>query len=158
MGTYPASKVDKAAVLLMFEQLFEETRKYGSAIRPGENTSRWVASAFDAAVQGAGACLVTIRDNTIVGTSLAVETPWPYDTDYGRTAFGIGTYVQPDWRKVGIADELYRTMKRELRSRGFETYMGGALVENKAVHGVLKRNGATFDEFTVLFDLGEPSP
>jgi GNAT superfamily N-acetyltransferase len=150
-----ATPRDADRVALLMERLHEELLPLGGDVQPGENTSVWVRKCIELALDGAGACVVEERDGEIVGASLAVEAKLPYDSRLSkRPVFGVGTYVDPSFRCVGVADGLYQAMKRELTALGYDGYRGGYLPENKRVQGVLRRNGAVDTEVSVLFRLG----
>jgi GNAT superfamily N-acetyltransferase len=135
--------------------LHEELRKYGSLILDGPRTRAWVHDCVGKAIAGDGCCLVADTGRHIIGVSLAVATKWPYDSLYENTALGLGTYVLPEHRKIGVADALYKEQRHILRWMGFDILMGGYLVTNTAVQGVLKRNGSVDLETSMIFHLRE---
>lgn len=157
MTTRAAAVADKWAVLdcLTLMQAELMTLDGGGLVSPGEKTREWLGRCFDTAVSGRGACIVAERHGELAGVSLAFETEIPYDTKLGRTAFGVGTYVVATHRKCGVADSLYKGIKKSLLDIGFKSYVGGVMHENRAVVGVLRRNGARMPESVVVFDLGE---
>jgi GNAT superfamily N-acetyltransferase len=80
---------------------------------------------------------------------------FPYDTNLGRTALGLGTYVV-DWaRKSGLAVQLYQEAGRLLKERGYKHYMGGHLVTNTQAQRVITRLGFEPLEVIGLFRLGD---
>ena len=150
-----ATPADKPRVCLLMERMHEELLRLGGQVRPGQKTSAWVGRCFDLALDGAGAALVEERDGEVIGASVAVAAELPYDATAGeRQAFGIGTYVDPSYRKYGVASALYEAMKAELRARGFDAYLGGCLPGNTAIQGVLERVGFEVTEVSVVCRLG----
>lgn len=150
-----ATEADRDRVRWLFEQMHGELLPMGGTVRPGARASAWVNDCFSVALEGEGACLVEDRDEEIVGVSLAIEMTFPYDLTLGdRMACGLGTYVDVAYRKCGVADGLYKAMKERLRGLGFGAYMGGYLTENRAIQGLLQRNGAIEIERAIYFPLG----
>lgn len=140
-------------VATMLYGLHMETQQFGSVVRPGPKTEGWIRDSIQQALGGDGVCLIAESGSEAVGCLLAVKVEWPYDSEYGSCALGLGTYVVPGWRGCGVADAFYKTAKQMLRERGFDSYVGAYLVNNTRVQKVLRRNGSKDLETTMVFDL-----
>jgi GNAT superfamily N-acetyltransferase len=120
------------AVVDMFMQLHGELLRYGHMVQPGMKTKDWVHSMVNQALNGEGLSLVaaTLSGN-LIGTTLVLDGEFPYNTDFNKPAFGFGTYVDPDWRKHGVAHALYARAKETLEGQGYDMYIGSYLLDNK---------------------------
>lgn len=122
-----------------------ELRELGSEIRPTSNSLSFWGDLFTMAttqpkstIPGLEMVIVMIGD---YGFSVAGSLGYPMsvvDTDFGKTAYGHGTYVRPDKRRMGLSRVLRDKMREELRRRGFETVIGGAHLRNSAGAASLK--------------------
>lgn len=148
-----ATLEDASVIESMMAELHSELKQYGGLILEGGRTAGWVSRCVLQAIGGYGVCLVALDGADLVGTLLAVGVEWPYNSVHDNCALGLGTYVAPAYRGLGIADNFYKTAKRTLRERGFDSYMGAYLTTNTRVQGVLKRNGAVDIETAMVFNL-----
>lgn len=73
-----------------------------------------------------------ILNETCVGFSCcSTQVHKIYDTK-SKMAHGVVTVVHPDFRKVGIGSSLRLSLAKELKSRGFESYMFEIYATNDA--------------------------
>jgi ribosomal protein S18 acetylase RimI-like enzyme len=76
--------------------------------------------------------LACIHNETCVGFSCcSTQIDKMYDTK-SKIAHGIITIVHPDFRKVGIGSDLRLSLTKELKLRGFDSYMFEIYTTNKA--------------------------
>lgn len=139
---------DAEFLLLSLCALHDETSKYGGFVMAGRKTLDWISEAIETALVGNGVALV-MEDEALgrVGALVAAEIEMPYSHGMGKVAAGYGVYVNPLCRHLGVAATLYRQAKATLIKRGFDTYLGGRLLDNFAAKSVLQEAG--FDEVDV---------
>lgn len=112
-----------------------ELREAGSEIRPTDRTFNFWMSLFDAYVDGSmpGVVLLSVDETPhLIGFSMAGAMPLPYDTDFGNSAFGWGTFVLPLYRRERIGSELRESLMAALEALGFDTVLGGVHISNRA--------------------------
>lgn len=149
IGIREATESDAPQVVSMLCALHEQNEGIGGLVKKGPRTERWVASTVDAALAGRGLCLVAHRGEP-AGALLAVDSDAPYDNDFGRMIVGLGTYVRPAHRRLGIARLLYETAQYILRHRGYDTYFGARLPGNDSVAPLLDEIGFVPAELSVI--------
>ena len=153
--TRVATPADTEFVLECLTALHKEIRRVGGAVVDGPNTKHWVQRLALRSTMGDGVCVVAMEGDTLVGASVSIPIDWEFDSVYGKTAGGLGTYVLPNYRKLGVADALYTKMKAELTQRGYDSYVGGYAKDNTKVQGLLKRQGFQDVDTTVVVWLKE---
>ncbi|HKV13347.1 MAG TPA: GNAT family N-acetyltransferase [Thermoanaerobaculia bacterium] len=67
--------------------------------------------------------------------------PIPYDTPWGKTASGWGTYVRPEHRRSGLATALRDLVVLRLRELGFRAIIGATHIDNPAGPASVARFG-----------------
>src|SRR3990172_5961395 len=110
-GITPATPEEADRVVSMLEALNSELQHIGAIIRPGSKTSAWFRGIVNKGITGEGAVMIARASNDLIGTTVAVSSELPYNTAFQKVAFGFGTYVYPDYRKCGVASELYAAAK-----------------------------------------------
>lgn len=141
-------------VIECIRRLHHETQPYRSLIAPGPRTEAWIARTAEEAWKGNGVILVAVDEGGApVAALLAAEMQLPYNNALGRIAAGIGTYVMPPCRKLGIAHALYQEAISLLKGWGYDTYLGGRLLDNAPVRGVLSEVGFEDVDVTVTLNL-----
>ena len=55
----------------------------------------------------------------------------PYDTSLGKWASGWGTYIRPDYRRMGWSGLMREEGKKTLHGQGFDTLVGGVFSKNE---------------------------
>lgn len=95
-----------------------------------------------ALVSGVEGAIVMVDD---IAFSIAGRTGHSFvDTDFGKTAQGYGTYVDPEHRGRGLSRLLRDRMRVELKARGFETIVGGVHLNNAGGAASLKDSAFTW--------------
>lgn len=77
-----------------------------------------------------GVCLIAGTPAVAWTAAIDCEMPWP--TIYGKTAIGLGTYVEPGHRRQGIAKSLRLSLQEKLTDMGYDTLIGSVHTDNKA--------------------------
>jgi len=154
-----ATMRDADKVIEMLSLLHWEMESRGGLVRPGERTERWMRTLVGEAIaRKAGLVLVAVphnKDSQVVACLVAVDTELPYDSPYKKIAAGVGTYVENDWRKHGVATTLYGVAAQMLSDRGYDAYLGAHLTGNETAARVIKSVGFEPFEVSVLMDLGD---
>jgi len=127
---------DTENVLELYRLLCQSQK---SEIRTGPKTDLWIQGLLEQALSGLGVCLVAEVSNYLIGATLAVKAEFPYDTDGKKTAIGYGTFVRRGFRRYGVANKLYSTLKAQLIERGYDLYIGAYLKDNLEVVSAIKR-------------------
>lgn len=150
-----ASPTDSDEFLAMMYEHLCELRRLGSEIQPSEATLDHFFNLFVSYVNStldedtrtefgleaplSGVVAVLDLENVVQGFSMAGEIgPQLVDTDFGRVAIGHGTYIRPAYRGRGLSRELRDLVRRELKSRGFDTIVGGVHLNNSLGAASLK--------------------
>lgn len=143
-----------------------ELRERGSEIRPTARSLQFYADLFhtfiihrkliekDQAVRPPYAVVLMVEDYAF---SAAMGVPHVFDTDFGYTAYGHGTYVHPDHRRKGLSVLLRDRMRAELRLRGFETIVGGVHLGNETAAASLKDSTFTWYQIVGYERLTNPT-
>ena len=147
-----AEPEDFDIVVRMISALHQEVP---GIVAAGPKTHAYVEQSVRLALSGSGLVLVAEDERGPAGALLAIDGVFPYDTNLGRTACGLGTYVQSWARKLGLAGALYTEARRLLTKRGYEHYLGAHLVGNDAAQRVIGRVGFEPFETLVLMHLGD---
>ena len=81
-------------------------------------------------------------DGVVAGASLATgPASLALPTRFKQPAVGWGTYVKPAYRSQGIGRLLWETMIEELRSDGYDAYLGQVHVLNTTSAKMLESLG-----------------
>jgi GNAT superfamily N-acetyltransferase len=117
---------DRATFLGLWKEFMLEQEKLGSPVRVTDDNLRLYANLFESYEIGSlfGACLLAYQKDRPVGLILAGEQPpggLPLETKYGKSATLWGVYVQPEYRRQGIAKKLQDAGPTVLRTMGFKT-------------------------------------
>lgn len=70
-----------------------------------------------------------------------VGGPVPFDTPWGKTAAGWGTYVREEKRRSGLATELRELVVTRLRELGYKAIIGATHTNNPAGPASVARFG-----------------
>lgn len=133
----------------------EEMAVKGSEVIPTERTVEYYMSLFWGAVNGATCLLIEYP----VAFTLAVPAEFPYDTTFGRTAMGIGTYIAPAARRRGLSVALRERLLSELKGEGYETVLGMVGSRDASAEGSLAAlKGVREHQRVVLYDLKDSPP
>lgn len=122
----------------MVMQYLEETSGNGGEILPTETS-------VDAIVS----LMYSDEGRTLIGDpegcwSACIEVDEPWDTKFGKTAYSMGTYVEPESRGRGLASKIREKMISFLGDGGFDTLIGGVHVSNRAgMESLTERVGFT---------------
>lgn len=138
--------------LLMLRAYMTELRAQGCEILPTERTLDYWSGVFDILSTkrpDAGAAVIATvpahgdwsMGAWSVGFSLASIVDLPFDTDFGVTAMGHGTYVLPSHRGVGVGTAMRKALCDRLREIGVHTLLGGLHLNNLAGAASLKNTG-----------------
>jgi hypothetical protein len=79
-----------------------------------------------------------------------------FDTDFGRIAYGHGTYVHPSNRGQHLSDRMRDLARTELRARGFDTIIGGVHLANQVGAASLKNSPFTWYQLVGYERLTKP--
>lgn len=139
-----ATKHDQRVFLVLWREYLEECRKMGSEIQPTVRTMNFFGRLFFNYVHKIvdGICLIAGDADGVLFWGLPLGG-LPFDTDFGRTAQGWGTYVRPLHRREGISLVLREEAKRELARRGFDSVLGTVLDSNRPGRVLLQSAGFT---------------
>lgn len=118
-----------------FMALVEEFVKDGGpslGLAWGPATAKFFYGLF---VSQATVCVIC-RD----GFSLA-GGPLPWDTPWGRTAYGYGTYARPARRGDGLALKMRQMVIERLKEQGYAAFMGSIDPTDERAIGSAARHG-----------------
>lgn len=139
-----ATSTDLHTFLTLAGAYLVELHNLGSEIQPTPNSLSFYQLVFEMVTSPAssdcGVCVLTGD----YGFSIASEVSAPMvDTEFGRTAFGHGTYVRPEYRRQGVSKLLRDRVRGELIARGFNTVIGGIHLQNDVAVQSLDRTSFT---------------
>jgi GNAT superfamily N-acetyltransferase len=155
-GVRLATPEDHDEFMQLAASYLVELREHGSEIKPtAQSLQLWqhlfyiytlpCTDANEQPIQNPGA--VVVAGDPIHAFSIAGEPPhsmYAVETDFGRVAYGHGTYVHPDYRGRNLSNALRDRMRAELKSRGFDTVIGGVHLKNDAGAASLKHSTFTW--------------
>lgn len=120
-----ATPANRSRVIDLTRAYLEELLPLGSEILPTDRSLATFARFFDAYVSGDWPGAVVLSDG---GFTMAGQSgPEPlFDTKFGRMAYGWGTYVEPAYRRQGLAAAMRAALRDELRRQGFGAIAGAA--------------------------------
>lgn len=81
----------------------------------------------------------------------------PYDSKFGRTAFGWGTVVEEEERGKGISVALRRFAEKDLREKGFHTVVGTVFRSNVPAVSSVDSFGFSYQSMNVYYSLWRSS-
>tara|TARA_R110002020_G_scaffold361601_5_gene574094 strand:- start:1298 stop:1810 length:513 start_codon:yes stop_codon:yes gene_type:complete len=104
----------------------------GSDIIKTDKTMNYFEDIFWSYVDG------TLDGVTIFGADNNAVLMWgetgsdfPYDTSRGKWGSCWGTYIRPEYRRMGWSKRMREIAKKILQEQGFETLVGGVFSKNK---------------------------
>jgi len=120
-----ATPANRSRVTDLTKAYLEEIAELGSELLPTERTLAAFGRFFDGFVSGQWPGAVVVCDG---GFTMAGQLgPEPlFDTKPGPMAYGFGTYVEPRWRRRGLAGAMRAVLRDELRRQGFGAISGAA--------------------------------
>lgn len=137
MSVRHATPDDRTFFLGLWSRYLHEMHAKGSEILPTHKTLEFYGDVFDAYLEGAREGVVAI--DYPAGVSLAGDASPSWDSLHGKTAIGWGTYVVPELRGNGHADDLRRFVIEQLKTQGFETLLGSVNVgDDQALASISK--------------------
>ena len=124
------------------EALIEATTEYLRHALPGGEYLAWVAESARAPVTtigGAGAQLRAILPRPLPGRS---------ELELGPEAIVLNVYVEPEWRRQGVAEGLMRALLDELHERGVQRIVLHASTDGRRLYerlGFIATNEMRFE-------------
>lgn len=127
-----ATFADKMIFMDLWERFAHDIRGNGYELLWTPRTARFFSGLFDQYVRHEldGVVLMAGRVGTLCWGELAKEPP--FDTTFGRTAYSLGSYVLPRYRRMGISARMRADAITRLRAMGFDSITGMARKENVA--------------------------
>jgi GNAT superfamily N-acetyltransferase len=114
----------------------------GADMRPTERNAKALCALGMLAAERGEPCLVVVHryvENGILGYTLWCELPNPLGLDFrGRVLHGLGTYVKPEARKLGVSHFLRNEAERQAQVLGF-TKVVGVAYHDAGLQSVLAR-------------------
>jgi len=134
MSVRLATKGDRDLFIRLWTEYTIQNHKNGSDVMPTSKTLTYFVGLFDSFVSGdlPGIVLIGADDNAVLMWGAATQYGLPYDSAYGFTAQGFGTYVRPSFQGKGISKELRKRAMKLLKRKGFDSVFGSAYEKNDA--------------------------
>jgi len=122
---------DGEIFLELWEEYLEHQIKMGSDIVITSKTLNYFEDVFWSYVDG-NLDGVTIfgADNNAVLMWGETGSNFPYDTSLGKWASGWGTYIRPEYRRMGWSKRMRGIAKQIMYEQGFDTMIGGIFPGN----------------------------
>ena len=151
----PAVDADRPALERLVAALQDDGRRYDPALATGERVTAMgsVDAMRDYAAHDHGLCLVAECDGRVVayaGCSLVVDEDMWTDPDWSRSVHLQEMFVDPAWRRRGIARRLIAAVEAHARSLDVPRLLVTANASNPESCGTYRAAG--FRDHKVLFE------
>jgi GNAT superfamily N-acetyltransferase len=154
-GVRLAGSEDLTQLGQLIRAYLREQAAEGGPVRFTQTSLDWYRNLARSYLLGSLFGAVTIAEGG-AGFAMGGEDPGTprLDTDHGRTAVVWIAYVEPAYRKTGLAIALLACGLPKIVEMGFKTAMMGVLEGNQAGHGLCRAFGAELTERSYRFTLG----
>ena len=122
----PWKAEDGAALRPMIEDCLDVNFRAGADMLPTDkNAAALLALGMIRAAAGDPCLVSTSGTGRLQAYTLWVDLPNPLGLDYGsRILYGLGTYVEPALRRLGVSDQLRDAAEAMARAQGFDKIVG----------------------------------
>ena len=154
MRVRKAKPQDRKLFLRLYKEYLEETVDTPGAILPTDENLILYGNIFDSYVSGElqGVVLLIAQDAFLIHGELG---PAVFETNLGRVANGMGTYVREELRGKGASQAMFKRSKRLLREMGFDTLVGGVDAERGGGRKATEKAGFKVASYVTYLNLHE---
>jgi GNAT superfamily N-acetyltransferase len=144
--------------LVLWMENLRELWELGGDIRPDGRARNFFAKLFRfyAKDPAFGVCVIAFDGKSPIGTLIwGVGGPVPYNSRFGKIAFGWGTYVRPEYRRSEVSKKMRKIATEHLREEGYDTLVGGILPDNAPALAAGESEGYRLHQLSMYFSLRE---
>ena len=122
---------DGEIFLELWGEYIDTQIEMGSHIIKTDKTMNYFEDLFHSYIDGVlDGVTIFGADNNAVLMWGETGSDFPYDTSLGKWASGWGTYIRPEYRRMGWGKMMRGIAKQIMCEQGFDTMMGGIFPGN----------------------------
>jgi hypothetical protein len=149
-----ATADDLGAFRQLWPDYLKTQEELGDYIASSNATLTAFESLFLKAVSpGGGAAVIAEDDGVPRGMMVRTVLDLPFDTNLGKVALSLGAYVQREYRKAGIYQEMVALARSALREIGVDSVMSEVLHGNAPAEAAADSVGYTTAKMVQVLSL-----